>query len=70
MSKLEHIVQKFDQKDINIVFLQEKRLISRTEKVKILGNGELKSKIDVHVHAISESAKNAIEELGGTVTLV
>ncbi|NNC94264.1 MAG: 50S ribosomal protein L15 [Chitinophagales bacterium] len=70
LSKLEQIAQKFNLKEINIVFLQEHRLISRTEKVKVLGHGELKSKLDVHVHAISESAKKAIEDLGGSVTLV
>lgn len=38
--------------------------------VKILGNGELKSKLDIKVHAVSNSAKEKIEKLGGTVTLL
>jgi large subunit ribosomal protein L15 len=38
--------------------------------VKILGNGELKSKLDIKVHAVSKSAKEKIEKLGGTVTLL
>ncbi len=70
LNKLEQIAQKFGQNSINIVFLQENKIISRTEKVKVLGYGELKTKVDVEVHAISESAKKAIEDLGGTVTLV
>jgi large subunit ribosomal protein L15 len=38
--------------------------------VKILGRGELKAKVDVKAHAFSDTAKNAIEKLGGsTATL-
>jgi large subunit ribosomal protein L15 len=45
-------------------------LIGRTDKVKILGNGELKSKIAFKVNAISEKAKSAIESAGGSVDLI
>ena len=38
--------------------------------VKILGNGELKAKIDVKIHAISKSARDKIEKQGGTVTIL
>lgn len=38
--------------------------------VKILGNGELKAKIDVKIHAISKSAREKIEKQGGTVTIL
>ena len=33
--------------------------------MKILGRGELKSKIEITVDAFSKSAKEAIEKLGG-----
>jgi large subunit ribosomal protein L15 len=36
--------------------------------VKILGNGELGKKVDVHAHAFSESAKSAIEAAGGSIS--
>ena len=42
----------------------------KDDPVKILGNGELKSKLDIKVHAVSNSAKEKIEKLGGTVTLL
>ena len=45
-------------------------LINRTAKVKILANGELKTKVSVKVNAISEKAKQAIETAGGSVELV
>ncbi|HLG02252.1 MAG TPA: 50S ribosomal protein L15 [Bacteroidia bacterium] len=43
-------------------------LISRNDKVKILGRGEIKTKIDITAHAFSASAKAAIEAKGGSAT--
>lgn len=34
---------------------------------KILGNGELKAKLNIEAHAFSASAKEKIESLGGTI---
>ena len=51
--------------------LLEKGLVRKKNlPVKILGAGELTAKINVKVDAISKSAKEKIEKLGGTVTLV
>jgi large subunit ribosomal protein L15 len=38
--------------------------------VKVLGNGELKSKINLKINAISKSAKEKIEKIGGKVTVI
>ena len=38
--------------------------------VKILGNGELTKKLNVKVNAFSESAKEKIEKLGGTIEVI
>ena len=46
------------------------KLISQTDKVKILGNGELKTKLTFKVNAVSEKAKTAIEAAGGTVEIL
>ncbi|MDR0939773.1 MAG: 50S ribosomal protein L15 [Mediterranea sp.] len=40
--------------------------ISTKQKVKILGNGTLTSKLDVEANAFSKSATAAIEAVGGT----
>lgn len=45
-------------------------LVRKDTFVKILGRGELASKVDVTAHAVSKSAKDAIEAAGGTVTLL
>ena len=45
-------------------------LISQTDRVKVLGNGELKTKLTFKVNAASDKAKQAIESAGGTVEIV
>ncbi len=45
-------------------------LVSKNEKVKILGKGELKAKINVSAHAFSAAAAQAIEAMGGTVNRI
>jgi len=39
--------------------------VSKNDRIKILGRGELKAKLEVTVHAFSAAAKKAIEETGG-----
>ena len=41
------------------------RLVRKNELVKILGRGKLKAKLKISAHKFSNSAKNAIESLGG-----
>ena len=51
--------------------MYEKGLVRKKNiPVKVLGNGELKSKINIKVNAISKSAREKIEKLGGTVTIL
>lgn len=45
-------------------------LVSKKDMVKILGNGKLTSKLEVKAHAFSKSAKEAIENLKGTATII
>jgi large subunit ribosomal protein L15 len=45
-------------------------LISRTDRVKVLGNGELKAKLAFKVNAVSEKAKAAIETAGGSIEIL
>ena len=41
-----------------------------TSKVKLLAKGEIKSKINIEVSAVSMSAKQIIEKIGGNVTII
>ena len=58
-----------DGAEVTIEALIEKGLIknSRTD-VKILGQGELKKKLTVTAHSFSASAREKIEQAGGTAT--
>jgi len=47
-------------------FFVKSGLASKNDKIKILGRGELKSKLEVKAHAFTETAKAAIEAKGGS----
>ena len=54
---------------VDVEALRAKGLVPKlAEHVKILGEGELKKKLTVKAHAISEAAKAKIEAAGGTFT--
>jgi large subunit ribosomal protein L15 len=55
--------------EINRVFLQKAKLISKDYKgkIKILGTGEIGFPISIHGFEVSASAKTKIEKAGGTV---
>ena len=53
---------------INILLLIKLKLINKnSNKIKILGNGELKNKIDLEVDFISKSVKSKLEKTGSTI---
>ena len=57
--------------EVGIEQLLERGVINKVaDGVKILGNGELTKKLNVKVSAYSESAKEKIEALGGTVEVI
>lgn len=67
---LEAFAAESKASSINLQFLLEKGIVGKNDKVKVLGRGELKSKISVEAHAFSATAKEAIEKAGGTATTV
>ena len=48
----------------------ENGLANKKDLIKILGRGELKSKVNVKAHGFSASAKAAIEAKGGKIEIV
>jgi large subunit ribosomal protein L15 len=65
---LQGIADKTKAKSIDVELLLNNGIIGKKDMVKILGRGELKSKVDVTAHQFSVSAAEAIEKLGGKVT--
>ena len=74
---LSNLQSFFDQKKINLEgnldlkALQSKKIISKKyEKLKILGKGEIKNKLNLSVNFVSKQAKEKIEKVGGKLTLI
>jgi large subunit ribosomal protein L15 len=70
LSTLQRLVdnKKIEDGVINAVSLYKSGAISKAAApFKILGSGELKAKLTVEAHAVSASAKEKIESLGGTI---
>ena len=74
LSNLQNI---FDKKKVNfdsnvdLKILQSKKIISKKyEKLKLLGQGEIKNKVNLSVNFVSKQAKEKIEKIGGKLTLI
>jgi large subunit ribosomal protein L15 len=65
---IQSLIERKKVKEITPEVLQENGLCSRNELVKVLGRGELKTKINVVAHKFSTTAKAAIESQGGNCT--
>lgn len=70
LGQIEQLRAKYGLQEVSVESLYVNGLIKKTDKVKILGNGELKTAIGFKVDAISEKAKTAIEAVGGTVEIL
>jgi large subunit ribosomal protein L15 len=70
IGQVEQLVAKYELKEFSLETLYVNGLASRTDRVKLLGNGELKTKIAFKINAASEKAKAAVEAAGGSVEIV
>ena len=74
LSRIQEIINKQSNvlnNKVNLENLKKAKLINKKfTKLKLLGSGDLKKKIDIEVNSISKSAKVKIEKLGGKVTLI
>jgi large subunit ribosomal protein L15 len=59
-----------DGEKVDPAVMADRGLIAAGSKVKVLGDGELKSKITVCAHAFSKSAREKIVASGGNVELI
>ena len=70
LSTLQKLADKKGWTEIGIAQLVEAGLTNGNEKVKILANGELKSKITVKANAFSKTAEEAIKAAGGEAVVI
>jgi len=64
-------IKKIDSVEkINIELLIKLKIINkRSQKLKILGNGDIKTKINLVTNSISKSAKEKLEKVGGSIQI-
>jgi large subunit ribosomal protein L15 len=70
LGQIDLLIEKYGIKEFTPENLYINGLINQTDLIKILGNGEIKSKISFKVNAVSEKAKMAIEEAGSTIEIL
>ena len=70
LGQLDQLAEKYGFTEISAENLYINGLIAQTDRIKILGNGELKTKLSFKVHAMSDKAKSAIEGAGGTIEIL
>ena len=70
LDRLQSVADKYKLSSITLENLVENGIVKKNDRIKILGGGELSGRLDVTVHAITASAKQAVEAKGGSVNLV
>lgn len=70
LSTIQMLAEKFALSEVTVDTLIEHGLANKSDRVKILGNGELKTKMNVKAHAFSKSAQEAIEKIQGTTEII
>ncbi len=73
LQQLQEFISKGKLNTKNLINLNElkknKILKNKINKIKLLGNGDIKDKINLEVDFISKSAKEKIKKKGGSIKL-
>ena len=74
LSKIQNIIEKSNnniKENLDLKILKEKKLVNKKFlKLKILGTGEIKKKIEISAHFASKQALSKIEKAGGKISIV
>ena len=70
LDALEELAKATKATALSIQLMRDNGIVGKNDMVKVLGRGELKSKVSVEAHAFSATATKAIETAGGSVTIV
>jgi len=70
LSVLQKIAEENSLTKIGIAELKDAGLTNGKCLVKVLGNGELKAKLEVEANAFSKTAEEAIKAVGGNATII
>ncbi len=69
VNRLQDISEKFGLTEVTPAALYRAGITKKNDLVKVLGDGEISTKLTITAHAVSKSAKEAIEKAGGSVTI-
>ncbi|WP_347157124.1 50S ribosomal protein L15 [Pontibacter chitinilyticus] len=70
LDTLGSLVASTNETVLNFDFFKAHGLVSKNDKVKILGRGELNKAVEVHAHAFSGAATTSIEKAGGKTVAI
>lgn len=59
-----------DGEDVSLTSLLQKGILKKPQTIKLLGQGELKKKVNITVDMASESAQKKVEKAGAKLTLI
>ena len=73
LEKIQNLIENKkinNENQIDIETLKKAKIINKSyNKIKILGSGEIKFKINLNIDFISKSAKDKLEKAGGIISL-
>ena len=71
LSKIQNIFEKNNNNSIDLTSLKKNKIINKNfSKLKILGAGEIKSKIDISAHFASKQAQEKVVKAGGKINII
>lgn len=70
LDAIQQLADKLNLTSIGVETIVENGLASKNARIKVLGNGNVTSKLTVKAHAFSKSAKEAIEKVEGTTETI
>ena len=71
LSKIQNIFEKNKENSIDLTSLKKNKIINKNfSKLKILGAGEIKSKIDISAHFASKQAQEKVVKAGGKINII
>lgn len=64
---IQGLAERFNLESLDFEFMINHGLVSKNDLVKVLGRGELTTKLEIKAHAFTATAQKAIESIGGSI---
>lgn len=70
LEDIQRISEKTGKDTLKLEDFHSNGIIRKDDKLKILGDGALSAKVTIDAHAASKSARESIEQIGGTINII